>query len=213
MNLRRSCISLFGICALALGAPMIGCVGSPDQADDQTGDEPVGEAESAFGESTCGADTMSPDVTLTNTWPQMIYAWHASSGLPYGNSSCTDAFRVLHQSYPYIGCTVQAKWSHDSSVTLPGTQTNCENSYVKVITYNASGTVIGSSTKYGVWQSAGACSLPGSFFNSATATASADGAQLAIAVSYVANCFTDPVSHRLICLHTQDGVQTLTSCP
>ncbi|TKD03101.1 hypothetical protein [Polyangium fumosum] len=210
MKLHRSHSSFLALCFLAFCVPAFGCVGNADDPNDEL----VDEAESAFGETACGTDTASPDVTLTNSWPTPIYAWQHSGAPHYGDTVCTDAFRVVHQNLPTVGCTVKAKWDHDASVSLPGNQTDCEHSYVKVITYDGYGNPLGSGTRYGFWQSgAGVCTLPGSLLNPTPASATAYTAELAIAVAYVASCFNDPYTGRLICLRNQDGVQTLTSCP
>lgn len=215
MNFRRLGLSAFALCSVALLGPMSGCTAGPVDSDEDTVDEEsVAEAESAFGETACGTDWSSPDVTLTNGWPQQYYAWQSYASLPYGDSTCTQAFRVLHQYYPYSGCTFKAKFKHDSSVSLPTTQQNCEASYVESITYDSSGNAIGSpSYAYGIWQPAGVCSLPGTTLNSNTTSSSANGMKLGTAVAKIASCYTDPVQHKVFCFYTQDGVQTLTSCP
>lgn len=214
MNLRRTGLSALALASLAALVPVSGCTAGPVDSDEDTvTEEPVAEAESAFGEAACGTDWANPDVTLSNGWPG-VYTWKSYTSLPYGDSTCTNAFRVLHTYYPYSGCTFKAKFKHDASVGMPTTQTNCENSYVESITYDQNGNPIGNpSIVKGVWQPVGACALPGSFLNSATTVSSANGAKLGTAVAMIASCFTDPISHKLICLHFQDGVQTLTSCP
>lgn len=212
MNFRRLCLSSFALCSLALLVPISGCMaGSTDPNDSE--EDAVAEAESAFGEAACGTDWASPDVTLTNTWPQMIPTWQSSSSLPYGDATCTSAFRVLYQHYPPSGYKLKAKFNHDASVAMPFNQVNCEHSYVESVAYDSAGNPIGTSSKaFGVWQSgAGVCALPGSFLNPGTASASASNAKLATAWARIASCFTDPVTHRLFCLYWQDGVSTSTS--
>lgn len=215
MNLRRFGLSAVALSSFALLIPLAGCMAGPDDTgEDVAGDEVVAEAESAFGEAACGTDWTNPDVTLTNGWPQMFYAWKQSATLPYGDAVCTQAFRVKHQYYPYSGCTFKAKFNHNASVAVPTNQVNCEHSYVESITYDSAGNPIGSpSFAYGVWQAAGFCALPGTTFNGATTNSSANGMKLGTAVAKVAGCATDPVTHKLFCLYQQDGVQTLTSCP
>ncbi len=215
MTIRRIGLSALALFSLAALVPISGCTaGSTDTDQDGVDEEAVGEAESAFGEAACGTDWASPDVTLTNGWPQMFYAWKSYSALPYGDATCTQAFRVVNQYYPYAGCTFKAKFKHDASVSAPINQTNCEHSYVESITYDSAGNPIGSpSFAYGVWQPAGVCALPGSLLNPGTTNSSANGAKMGTAVAKIAGCFTDPITHKLFCLYSQDGVQTLTSCP
>lgn len=219
MNLRRLGLSALALSSFALLVPMAGCMAGPDDSgdsEDALNEEVVGEAESAFGEAACGTDTANPDVLLTNTWPQMFYQWKLSSTLPYGDSTCTEAFRVQHTNAPTAAnnCTFKAKFNHNTSIPIPVNQMTCEASFVESQTYDVSGNPIGSPSRiHGFWQAAGVCSLPGTPLNGSTTSSSGTNMRMGTAWAKVATfCFIDVISHKQHCSWAQDGVQTLTSC-
>ncbi|MDI1442653.1 hypothetical protein [Polyangium sp. 6x1] len=144
---------------------LVGCMGAPDE----DGEENIAEAEGAFGESTCGTTS-----GIDGSYPNSSWSCGESSSTftspntSYGHTDCTKGWIVDFQN-PRVGVAAYAVLGE----ALPTTQTACQNTLVRLDTYDDAGTMIASTYSIGSW-SGGHCTIPyagGSLYASGGSTA------------------------------------------
>lgn len=134
--------------AALLGAPLTAlflfACNAP--ADESNASEDVGEAESAYGESTCGT-TSNIDVTDTETFGCGDSGeLHSSPDGSYGHTDCTHSYILK-----YTGGFYASGYSVATGVAT--TSTACNAAHAKWTVYDSSGAYVGSSAVHGSWNS------------------------------------------------------------
>lgn len=140
----------FAIAATSL----LGCFAATgDEGID--GNEDTAEAVGEFGESTCG--TRTADQSYNNaSWSCGESSSNFSSSTGYGHTDCTNGFIVDFQN-PRSGLSGYVAWN----AALPTTGATCIASVVKLSTYDNAGTLIGTTSNIGTWNSGtSTCTMP-----------------------------------------------------
>jgi hypothetical protein len=136
------------MCVVSGGLILAGCAV-------ESGEEAVGEAQSAFGEAACGTDTTEFDHQFASTgWSCGEFSTTFTSGTTYGHTDCAHGF-ICDFQHPQSGLGAYANWAD----TLPTTQTACNNSIILLDTYDHAGTQIGSQVAIGGTWGGTSCSF------------------------------------------------------